>query len=97
MFSVPAEMNILIKEHFNRWYSMKMYYLSVNLIDIPLSVSDCSKYTVDIIRGKAYKQKKKLCTKNKKLNIENKKRTDLHEISENEIQNLQVMVRNCME
>jgi len=38
ILTFPAEMNILIKEHFNRWYSMKMYFLSVQLIDIPLSI-----------------------------------------------------------
>lgn len=32
-------MSILIKEHFNRWYSLKMYYTAVTLIDIPVSVS----------------------------------------------------------
>lgn len=38
-FSVPMEMSILIKEHFNRWYSLKAYYVSVNLLDIPVAVS----------------------------------------------------------
>jgi len=39
-------MNILIKEHFNRWYSLKMYYSSVTLIDIPLSVSFLYYYSI---------------------------------------------------
>lgn len=37
-FLVPNEMSILIKEHFNRWYSLKMYYTALTLVDIPVSV-----------------------------------------------------------
>ena len=33
------ELTILIKEHFNRWYSLKAYYTSVTLLDLPISVS----------------------------------------------------------
>lgn len=32
-------MSILIKEHFNRWYSLKMYYLSITIVDLPISVN----------------------------------------------------------
>lgn len=35
---VPNEMSVLTKEHFNRWYSLKMYYTSVTIVDAPLSV-----------------------------------------------------------
>lgn len=35
---VPTEMGILLKEHFNRWYSLKAYYISVTLLDLPISV-----------------------------------------------------------
>lgn len=38
LIAVPTEMSIIIKEHFNRWYSLKMYYTAVTLIDIPISV-----------------------------------------------------------
>lgn len=31
-------MGILLKEHFNRWYSLKSYYISVTLLDLPISV-----------------------------------------------------------
>lgn len=36
--AVPTEMGILLKEHFNRWYSLKAYYVSVTLLDLPISV-----------------------------------------------------------
>ncbi|ENN82317.1 hypothetical protein YQE_01307, partial [Dendroctonus ponderosae] len=45
ILTFPTEMSILIKEHFNRWYSLKMYYTSVTLIDIPLSVFCCFIFT----------------------------------------------------
>ncbi|XP_074026119.1 ATP-binding cassette sub-family G member 4 isoform X2 [Leptinotarsa decemlineata] len=38
ILTVPQEMSILIKEHFNRWYSLKMYYTAITLVDIPLSI-----------------------------------------------------------
>jgi hypothetical protein len=46
---VPNEMSILIKEHFNRWYSLKMYYASVTLIDIPVSVRLTSHYLKPVL------------------------------------------------
>lgn len=45
---VPTEMNILKKEHFNRWYSLKMFYTSVTLIDIPVSFVCCFVFTIII-------------------------------------------------
>lgn len=33
-------MSILLKEHFNRWYSLKAYYTSITLIDLPISVGN---------------------------------------------------------
>ncbi|KAJ8922550.1 hypothetical protein NQ315_007580 [Exocentrus adspersus] len=48
ILTFPAEMSILIKEHFNRWYSLKMYYTSVTLVDIPLSVFCCFIFSVII-------------------------------------------------
>lgn len=41
-------MSILLKEHFNRWYSLKMYYASVTLLGIPISVLCCVIFTVII-------------------------------------------------
>ncbi|CAH0561477.1 unnamed protein product [Brassicogethes aeneus] len=48
ILTFPSEMSILVKEHFNRWYSLKMYYTSVTLIDIPISVICCAIFTTVI-------------------------------------------------
>lgn len=34
-------MNILKKEHFNRWFSLSSYYISVTLVDLPVSIICC--------------------------------------------------------
>lgn len=43
-YLVPTEMGILLKEHFNRWYSLKSYYISVTLLDLPISVMKMKNY-----------------------------------------------------
>lgn len=48
ILTFPSEMSILIKEHFNRWYSLRSYYISVTLIDIPISAFCCAIFTVII-------------------------------------------------
>ncbi|XP_017777768.1 PREDICTED: ATP-binding cassette sub-family G member 1 [Nicrophorus vespilloides] len=48
ILTFPNEMSILTKEHFNRWYSLKMYYTSVTLVDIPISIFCCIVFTVII-------------------------------------------------
>ncbi|XP_014486846.1 PREDICTED: ATP-binding cassette sub-family G member 4 [Dinoponera quadriceps] len=37
----PMQMSILIKEHFNRWYSLKAFYTALTLIDLPISIVCC--------------------------------------------------------
>ncbi|KAJ3631267.1 hypothetical protein MTP99_012407 [Tenebrio molitor] len=58
ILTFPNEMSILIKEHFNRWYSLKMYYASVTLIDIPVSVVCCVLFSIIIygMTGQPYEQ-----------------------------------------
>lgn len=44
MLSFPLEMRVLTREHFNRWYRLSPYILSVVLIDIPFQVLCCWLY-----------------------------------------------------
>lgn len=37
-FSVPLEMESLRREHFNRWYNLIPYYLSIISFEIPFQV-----------------------------------------------------------
>lgn len=37
--TVPLEMEIMRREHFNRWYQLGPYYMSVILFEIPFQVS----------------------------------------------------------
>ncbi|CAD7079301.1 unnamed protein product [Hermetia illucens] len=46
VLTFPTEMSILLKEHFNRWYSLKAYYSSVTVLDIPISVLCCLIFSV---------------------------------------------------
>ncbi|XP_029032171.1 ATP-binding cassette sub-family G member 4 [Osmia bicornis bicornis] len=42
----PMQMSILLKEHFNRWYSLKAFYTATTLIDIPISIFCCLIFTL---------------------------------------------------
>ncbi|XP_033213032.1 ATP-binding cassette sub-family G member 4-like [Belonocnema kinseyi] len=45
ILTFPTEMSILQKEHFNRWYSLKAFYISVTIVDIPVSVLCCTLFS----------------------------------------------------
>ncbi|KAK3927886.1 ATP-binding cassette sub-family G member 4 [Frankliniella fusca] len=46
VLTFPTEMQILRKEHFNRWYSLKSYYMSINILELPVSIVCCTTFTV---------------------------------------------------
>lgn len=44
----PMQMDILVKEHFNRWYSLKAFYMTITIVDLPLSILCCLLCTIII-------------------------------------------------
>ncbi|XP_050440575.1 ATP-binding cassette subfamily G member 4 [Adelges cooleyi] len=48
IINFPSEISILTKEHFNRWYSLKMYYIALNILDVPISTIGCLIFSVII-------------------------------------------------
>lgn len=44
ILSFPLEMPVLLKENFNRWYSLKSYYLAITVSDIPFQAIFCILY-----------------------------------------------------
>ncbi|XP_015108961.1 ATP-binding cassette sub-family G member 4 [Diachasma alloeum] len=46
ILSFPLEMPVLMKENFNRWYSLKSYYLAITVSDLPFQAIFCIMYLV---------------------------------------------------
>ncbi|KAH1021568.1 hypothetical protein HUJ04_011066 [Dendroctonus ponderosae] len=44
ILSFPLEMPVLLKEHFNRWYSLRSYYLAITVSDMPFQTIFCIVY-----------------------------------------------------
>uniref|UniRef100_A0A1B6BZG2 ABC transporter domain-containing protein n=1 Tax=Clastoptera arizonana TaxID=38151 RepID=A0A1B6BZG2_9HEMI len=44
ILSFPLEMPVLIKENFNRWYSLRSYYLAITVSDLPFQAIFCIIY-----------------------------------------------------
>ncbi|XP_076296275.1 ATP-binding cassette sub-family G member 4 isoform X1 [Lasioglossum baleicum] len=44
ILSFPLELPVLLKENFNRWYSLKSYYLAITVSDIPFQAIFCVLY-----------------------------------------------------
>ncbi|TGZ43764.1 Uncharacterized protein DBV15_04360 [Temnothorax longispinosus] len=42
----PLEMRILMREHFNRWYRLAPYYISILLVEIPFQAACATSYLV---------------------------------------------------
>jgi len=46
ILTFPSEIPVISREYFNRWYSLKSYYLAITLADVPLQVICSTGYTV---------------------------------------------------
>ncbi|KAF5302196.1 hypothetical protein FQA39_LY10235 [Lamprigera yunnana] len=44
ILSFPLEMPVLLKENFNRWYSLRTYYLAITCSDLPFQTVFCVLY-----------------------------------------------------
>ncbi|CAG9858000.1 unnamed protein product [Phyllotreta striolata] len=40
----PSELPIITREHFNKWYSLKSYYLAISIADIPVQMAATTCY-----------------------------------------------------
>lgn len=48
ILTFPSEIPIISREYFNRWYSLKSYYLAVTVADVPLQIICTVGYTLII-------------------------------------------------
>lgn len=48
LLTVPTERSTILKENFNRWYTVKSYYYSTMIIDLPISFVSCFLFSVII-------------------------------------------------
>ncbi|XP_014228617.1 ATP-binding cassette sub-family G member 4-like isoform X1 [Trichogramma pretiosum] len=46
LVTFPAELPILTREHFNRWYRLRSFYLAQKLADLPVQVCAATVYTL---------------------------------------------------
>lgn len=45
-FTVPLEVPVLTREHFNRWYKLRSFYLANKLADFPIQITATIIYTL---------------------------------------------------
>ncbi|CRK90572.1 CLUMA_CG004274, isoform A [Clunio marinus] len=48
ILTFPTEKSTIIKENFNRWYTVKTYYLSTTVVDLPISIFCCLIFSIII-------------------------------------------------
>ncbi|XP_001607392.2 ATP-binding cassette sub-family G member 4 [Nasonia vitripennis] len=46
LITFPAELPILTREHFNRWYKLHSFYMANKLADLPVQIAAASAYTL---------------------------------------------------
>ena len=44
--TVPAELPVITREHFNRWYKLRSYYIVNKLADLPVQVLATATFTL---------------------------------------------------
>lgn len=54
--AVPLEIDMLKREHFNRWYKLLPYFLSVISYEIPFQVSGFCLHFIDTSERKRYQR-----------------------------------------